>query len=118
MNLKGMKKGSKVQRRRGKKMIQIVGTRKMRRQRKRKMANEVHNLAQITINAALWQIIKQNADLDKPENAATLTIPKSELEGVPALFSLEVKQDEDNVFIKASVRGDKKIILLGDKQNG
>ena len=94
-------------------MIQVSGTGKMRRQRKRKMAKEVQNLAQITINAALWQIIKQNADL--PDDAATLTIPKSELEGVPALFSLEVKQDKENIFIKASVREDKKIILLSDE---
>ena len=79
----------------------------------RTQVQQAQQVAQITINAALWQIIKQNADL--PDDAATLTIPKSELEGVPALFSLEVKQDKENIFIKASVREDKKIILLSDE---
>ncbi len=90
-----------------------------RGQRKRtatqKRAKQIRQVAQITINAALWQIIKQNAET--PDGDAVLTIPKAELEGVPALFNLQVNQDEDgNILIKAGVKEEKRIIRLGDQQ--
>ena len=80
----------------------------------KKKAARAQQVAQITINATLWKIIMQNADPDKPENDAILTVPQSELEGVPALFNLQVTQDGENILIKASVLEEKNIILPGD----
>jgi hypothetical protein len=78
----------------------------------RTKAQQAHQVAQITINAVLWYIIKQNGET--PDDDAILTIPKTELDGVPALFNLQVTSDDDNMFIKASEQEEKRIIQLKD----
>ena len=67
----------------------------------------VHQRAQITTNAALWQIIRQNAEANEEDFDATkptvLTIPKESFKDVPQGFGLQIKQDDkDNIIIVAS----------------
>jgi hypothetical protein len=83
-----------------------------KRMKIRTKAQQAQQISQLTINAAMWYLIKENAET--PEDDAILTIPKAELEKVPGLFSLQVTSDDDNMYIKASVQEKKRIIRLGD----
>ena len=81
-----------------------------------------HQMSQITINAVLWQIIRQNAktsegdDYDATKPAA-LTIPMEEFKDVPGDFGLQVKQDKDgNVIIIANGVEPKSNIFLPDRK--
>lgn len=92
-------------------MIARAETRKRARGRRLKAtdpAQHAHQRAQITINAVLYQIIRQNAetaegdDFDATKHA-TLTVPMEEFKSVPKDFGLQVKQDDDgNIIIIAS----------------
>ena len=76
--------------------------------------------AQITLNAVLWQIIRQNAEANEEDfdttELATLTVPREEFKGVPKGFGLQVKHDKNgNVIIVASGVA-KSNLILPDKK--
>ncbi len=87
---------------------------------RRKRQQQVHQRAQITLNAVLWQIIRQNAatneedfDVTKP---AMLTVPMEDFKDVPRNFGLQVKQNKENIIIVASGVESKSNLILPDKE--
>ena len=86
-------------------MIQPI--KETRQGRKRKRAKQAKAIAQITINAVLWQIIRQNAETNEDDfdmtKPALLTVPMEDFKSVPQGFNLQVNQDKDgNMLIVAS----------------
>ena len=79
-----------------------------------------HNAQQLAINATLWRIIMQNAENQEdydPEKAATLTVPREDLEGVPVSFGLKVESlDDDNIIITATNPKPKSNLILPDRK--
>lgn len=73
---------------------------------------------QLLLNAILWQLIrnmvKNNVeDFDEALDAA-LTMPKKDLEQVPANFALKLDGDEENVTVISTFIKPKSNILLAD----
>ena len=92
-----------------------------RRVNKRKAMQQAHQMSQITINAVLWQIIRQNAETNEEDfdstKSAVLTVPMEDFKGVPQDFGLQVKQDKDgNIVIVASGVESKSGLILPDKK--
>ena len=83
----------------------------------KEQTRQAQNNAQMTINAVLWQIIKEQASVEEgeEEHDAVLTVPFSELKDIPEGMTLEVLHNkEDEAFlIKATVKEKKNIILPG-----
>ena len=91
------------------------------RQNKRRAMQQAHQMSQITINAVLWQIIRQNAETNEEDfdstKSAVLTVPMEDFKGVPQDFGLQVKQDKDgNIVIVASGVESKSGLILPDKK--
>jgi len=92
-----------------------------RRVDRRKAIQQVRQMSQITINAVLWQIIRQNAEANEKDfdvtKPAMLTVPMEDFKDVPQDFGLQVKQDKDgNIVIVASgVESKSDLILPGKK---
>ena len=92
-----------------------------KRVNRRKVIQQARQTAQITLNAVLWQIIRQNAatneedfDVTKP---AMLTVPMEDFKDVPRNFGLQVKQNkEGNIIIVASGVESKSDLILPDKE--
>lgn len=86
---------------------------------RRKKLQAAHQRAQTTINAILWQIIRQQAEANEDFDStkpATLTVPMEEFKDVPGNFGLQVKQDKDgNIIIVASGVEVKSNLILPDK---
>lgn len=100
--------------------------RKRLAQQHAKSMAQVQRNAQRTLNAILWQLITENAQLaededgtpdDTPHGPPMLTIPCADLKKVPANFSLAMKQnpDDDTISVIAVlVKPKSNIILPGD----
>ena len=91
------------------------------RQNKRRAMQQAHQMSQITINAVLWQIIRQNAETNEEDfdstKSAVLTVPMEDFKGVPQDFGLQVKQNKDgNIVIVASGVESKSGLILPDKK--
>ena len=83
------------------------------KERKRKAQQQ----AQLTINAVLWQIIKENLpEADEDIMDAVLTVPLEDIKNVPPNFTLNVDMnaETEEMTITAGVKEEKNIILLGD----
>lgn len=85
----------------------MIQYKKTRRDIKRKQAKQVRDMAQMTVNAVLWQIIRQNAEANDEDfdmtKSAMLTVPMEDFKSVPQGFKLKVEQDKDgNMLIMAS----------------
>jgi len=92
-----------------------------KRQNKRAAIQQAHQTAQVTINAVLWQIIRQNAEANEEDfdstKPAMLTVPMEDFKGVPQGFGLQVKQDKGgNIIIVASGVEEKSGLFLPDKK--
>ena len=93
-----------------------------RRQQVRSQIKQSQQRAQITINAVLWQIIRQNAETTEGDGydatkPAALTVPMEDFKDVPKGFGLQVKQDEDgNIIIIASGVESKSDLILPDSK--
>ena len=91
-----------------------------RRVNKRKAMQQAHQMSQITINAVLWQIIRQNAETNEDDfdsaSPTAITVPMEDFKGVPQDFGLQVKQDKDgNIIIVASGVAESDLILPDKK---
>lgn len=86
----------------------------------KKLQAQQHNASQLAINATLWRIIMQNAESQEdydPEKAATLTVPREDLQGVPMTFQLKVDTlDDDNIIITATNTEPKSELILPDRK--
>ena len=88
---------------------------------RRKAQQQAHQTAQITLNAVLWQIIRQNAETNEEDfdstKPAMLTVPMEDFKDVPRDFGLQVKQDKDgNIIIVASGVEVKSNLILPDNK--
>jgi hypothetical protein len=94
-------------------------TKQQLNRRARDRARHVKEVMQVTINAVLWQIIKQNtpAEEGEPVPDGIITVPLDDLSAVPKNFALSVVRDEGTrtVRIMATVHKPKSnIVLPGD----
>ena len=89
-----------------------------KRVNRRKVIQQAHQTAQITLNAVLWQIIRQNAETNEDDfdvtKPAMLTVPMEDFKDVPRDFGLQVRTKEGNIIIVAS--GVKSNLILPDKE--
>ena len=87
---------------------------------RRKRQQQANQRAQITLNAVLWQIIRQNAETEEDFDStkpAMLTVPMEDFKGVPQGFGLQVRQDkEGNIIILASGVEPESDLILPDKK--
>ncbi len=97
-------------------------SKRMRDQQKHQMAMVAQN-AQFTLNAILWQIIKNMAKRSMGEDEefdesldTTLTIPCEDLKKIPSNFGLTLKQNDDDTLSVIAILTKPKgnIILPGD----
>lgn len=94
--------------------------RRLTRKQAGRRGNHGKDIAQMTTNAVLWQIIKQSAPRDDEgqplEGDPYMMIPHEELKNVPTNFSLEVNQTSEGTIITAKtveVKVKSNIILPG-----
>lgn len=99
---------------------QKIGRRK-RAQQMSPQAQQAHLMSQITINAVLWQIIRQNAETNEKDfditKPAALTVPMEDFKNIPKDFGLQIKHDKDgNIIIIASGVEEKSNLILPDRR--
>lgn len=95
-----------------------------KRKRRQKVMTQIEQVqvaqqvSQLTLNAVLFQIIRQNAETTEGDNfdatkPAMLTVPMEDFKATPQDFGLQVKQDKNgNIIIIASVVEEKSNLTL------
>lgn len=86
-----------------------------------------HQAAQLAINAVLWKIIRGNAEAamvnntdidDIKEKDAILTVPRSEMDDIPATFALDLTHTDEELTITATIRKAKSKIIQPELYTG